>query len=121
MTLSTSNAGSGTVTADTVTNSGTLAATTANKRVGNILRKADAGFAKDLPDGGGADLVAESGELTVHGESAWGAVAGFPRLRFPRPLAEPAVRLSPQRALHGLCRGFVQAAWVQGLGIWFPR
>ena len=30
--------------------------------------------------------------LTV--ESAWGAVAGLPRLRFPRPLAEPDVQLS---------------------------
>jgi hypothetical protein len=26
----------------------------------------DAGFAKDLPDGRGADVVAKSGELTVH-------------------------------------------------------
>jgi hypothetical protein len=38
--------------------------------------------------------------LTAHVESAWGAVAGFPQLRFPRPLSEPDVRLSPHPALH---------------------
>jgi hypothetical protein len=40
--------------------------------------------------------------------------------RFPRPLSEPAVRLSPQRALRGRCR---QAwwGWVQGRGIDCPR
>ena len=34
------------------------------------------------------------GHLTVPPavESAWGAVPGLPRARFPRPLAEPAVR-----------------------------
>lgn len=37
-------------------------------------------------------------------ESAWGAVPGLLSVRFPRPLAEPAVRLSTQRALHGVCR-----------------
>jgi hypothetical protein len=46
-------------------------------------------------------------------ESAWGAVPALLLVRFPRPLAEPAVRLSPQRALHGFCRGLVQAAWTQ--------
>jgi hypothetical protein len=30
----------------------------------------------------------------------WGAVAALPLLRFPGPPAEPAVRLSTQRALH---------------------
>ena len=53
-------------------------------------------------------------------ESAWGAVPGLLPARFPRPLAEPAVRISPQRALHGVCRH----AWLgmdQGLGIVFPR
>ncbi|GAA4409304.1 hypothetical protein GCM10023168_27910 [Fodinibacter luteus] len=54
-------------------------------------------------------------------ESAWGAVPALLLVRFPRPLAEPGVRLSPHRALHGLCRGLVQAAWTQGLGIWLPR
>ena len=54
-------------------------------------------------------------------ESAWGAVPALLLVRFPRPLAEPAVRVSTQRALHGFCRGLVQAAWTQGLGIWFPR
>jgi hypothetical protein len=33
-------------------------------------------------------------------KSAWGAVRRLPRARFPRPLAEPGVRLSPHRALH---------------------
>lgn len=39
-------------------------------------------------------------------ESAWGAVSGLLPVRFPRPLAEPAVRLSPQRALHGSAVGW---------------
>ena len=63
-------------------------------------RRVNAGAPKDLPDSGGADLVAEAGEFAVDGESAWGAVAGFRRLRFPRPLSEPDVRLSPHPALH---------------------
>jgi hypothetical protein len=54
-------------------------------------------------------------------ESAWGAVPALLLVRFPGPLAEPAVRLSPQRALHGFCRGLAQAAWTQGLGILLPR
>ncbi len=54
-------------------------------------------------------------------ESAWGAVPALLLVRFPRPLAEPGVRVSPHRALHGFCRGVVQAAWTQGLGIWLPR
>jgi hypothetical protein len=41
---------------------------------------------------------------TLTAESAWGAVLGLLPVRFPRPLAEPAVRISPQRALHGVCR-----------------
>jgi hypothetical protein len=44
--------------------------------------------------------VAELEQLALDVESAWGAVAGLPRLRFPRPLAEPDVRLSPHPALH---------------------
>src|SRR6476661_6785081 len=40
-------------------------------------------------------------------ESAWGAVSGLLPVRFPRPLAEPAVPVSRQRALHGLCRSGV--------------
>jgi len=49
-------------------------------------------------------------------ESARGAVSGLLPVRFPRPLAEPAVRVSTQRALHGDCRqaGFGRA---QGVGI----
>ena len=39
-------------------------------------------------------------QLALDGESAWGAAAGFPQLRFPRPLSEPDVRLSPHPALH---------------------
>jgi hypothetical protein len=53
-------------------------------------------------------------------ESAWGAVPMLPSVRFPRPLAEPAVRISTQRALHGVCR----QAWLarfQGVGIVLPR
>src|SRR6516162_9241080 len=41
-------------------------------------------------------------------ESAWGAVPGLLPVRFPRPLAEPAVPVSRQRALHGICR----RAWL---------
>ena len=44
--------------------------------------------------------MAESAQLALDGESAWGAVAGLPRLRFPRPLSEPDVRLSSHPALH---------------------
>jgi hypothetical protein len=36
-------------------------------------------------------------------ESAWGAVPELLPVRFPRPLAEPAVPVSRQRALHGVC------------------
>src|SRR5215216_7673374 len=43
------------------------------------------------------------------GESAWGAVTTLPLSRFPRPLTEPAVRLSTQRALHGSCRCLVRS------------
>jgi len=55
---------------------------------------------QDAADGAGADVVSEPGELALDVESAWGAVAGLPRLRFTRPLAEPDVRLSPHPALH---------------------
>jgi len=54
-------------------------------------------------------------------ESAWGAVPALLLVRFPRPLAEPGVRLSSHRALHGFCRGMVQTAGTQGLGICWPR
>ncbi|HET9562014.1 MAG TPA: hypothetical protein VFP01_07905 [Propionibacteriaceae bacterium] len=40
-------------------------------------------------------------------ESAWGAVPGLLLVRFPRPLAEPAVPVSRQRALHGVCHSGV--------------
>jgi hypothetical protein len=52
-------------------------------------------------------------------ESAWGAVPGLLPVRFPRPLAEPAVPVSRQRALHGVCRQAWSVA-VQGLGILLP-
>ena len=66
--------------------------------------------------------VVEVGGSGVSGavESAWGAVPGLLPVRFPRPLAEPAVRLSPQRALHGCCRRAGYVAVAQGLGILFP-
>jgi hypothetical protein len=48
------------------------------------------------------DMYPAGGDLKV--ESAWGAVSMLPPVRFPRPLAEPDVRLSPHPALHGLCR-----------------
>jgi hypothetical protein len=55
---------------------------------------------EDPADRGCGDVVAELEQFSLDGESAWGAVAGFPRLRFPRPLSEPDVRLSPHPALH---------------------
>ncbi len=68
-------------------------------------------------DAQGASGVARSGSPD---ESAWGAVSVLPPVRFPRPLAEPAVPVSRQRALHGVCR----QAWLvsgHGVGILFPR
>ena len=55
-------------------------------------------------EGGAAEAAARGdlGEGVV--ESTWGAVSGLLPVRFPRSLAEPAVRISPQRALHGFCR-----------------
>jgi hypothetical protein len=55
---------------------------------------------EDPPDRRGADAVAEFEQLALDVESAWGAVAGFPWLRFPRPVSKPDVRLSPHPALH---------------------
>jgi hypothetical protein len=53
-------------------------------------------------------------------ESARGAVAALLPLRFPGPLAEPGVRVSTHRALHG---GRRQAGIRRrnGLGILLPR
>jgi hypothetical protein len=53
-------------------------------------------------------------------ESAWGAVPELLPVHFPRPLAEPAVPVSRQRALHGVCRQAWSGA-VQGQGILAPR
>jgi hypothetical protein len=53
-------------------------------------------------------------------ESAWGAVPGFLRARFPRPLAEPACDFHHT----GLSTFPVVGAWlcrVQGVGIVLPR
>jgi hypothetical protein len=55
---------------------------------------------EDPPDRRGAETMGKFEQLALDGESAWGAVVGFPRLRFPRPLSEPDVRLSPHPALH---------------------
>jgi hypothetical protein len=46
-------------------------------------------------------------------------VPGLLVVRFPGPLAEPAVRLSAQRGLHGFCRQAVPG--TQGVGILLPR
>jgi hypothetical protein len=48
-------------------------------------------------------------------ESAWGAVSGLFLVRFPRPLAEPAVPVSRQRALHGACRRLLRQPTGAGL------
>ena len=55
-------------------------------------------------------------------ESAWGAVPALLLVRFPRPLTEPGVRLSPHRALHGSCRGRVEQcpAVKRGLPLRYP-
>ena len=59
-------------------------------------------------------LWGDVSDKTTVVESAWGAVAMLRSARFPRPLAEPAVRVAAQRALHGICR---QAWWAtQGVG-----
>jgi hypothetical protein len=47
--------------------------------------------AQDVPDRGGGDLYAGPSALADDGESAWGAVTGFLRFRFPRPLSEPVM------------------------------
>ncbi len=41
-------------------------------------------------------------------ESAWGAVLALLPVCFPRPLAEPGVRLSTHPALHGQLFGSVR-------------
>jgi hypothetical protein len=69
-------------------------------RTGPSRWRVDARASQDLPDGRGGDGMAQADQFALDVESAWGAVAGLPRLRFPRPLAEPDVRLSPHPALH---------------------
>jgi hypothetical protein len=53
--------------------------------------------------------------------SAWGAVPGLLRIRFPRPPAEPDVRVSPCPALHGICRWGGLNSVARGVGIVLPR
>jgi hypothetical protein len=53
------------------------------------------------------------------GPTRGGTVPALPPARLPRPLAEPGVRLSTHRALHGLCRQAVPV--TQGMGILLPR
>jgi hypothetical protein len=55
------------------------------------------------------------GDWPVTGESAWGAVPRFRVGRFPMPLSEPDVRLSPHPALHGAC---CQAVFVRPATGW---
>ena len=52
-------------------------------------------------------------------ESARGAVPALLPVCFPRPLAEPGVRLSTHPALHGQLLGYVRCRY--GLGIFSPR
>jgi hypothetical protein len=87
---------------------------------GALGRGVDPGLAEDLPDGGGSGLDAEDEKFAVDVESAWDAVAGFPRLRFPRPLAEPDVRLSPHPALHGIHAAGSVISVGQGDGMLVP-
>src|SRR4051794_21690312 len=73
----------------------------------------------------GAGLAVAYGAAVVHepaqgGESAWGAAAGFPRLRFPRPLTEPDVRLSPHPALHEFPVGSMFNV-AHGVAMFSPR
>jgi hypothetical protein len=66
--------------------------------IGEAARRLDPAVRNQYPEG----AVAGSHRLLV--ESAWGAVPGLLPVRFPGPLAEPAVPVSRQRALHGVCR-----------------
>ena len=70
--------------------------------------------------GGLGQVSGNPGPLQLLAESAWSAVPALPMARFSRPLAEPAVPVSRQRALRGICRqGWLTGA--QGLGILLPR
>jgi hypothetical protein len=71
-------------------------------RPGPSGRRIETRILENCPDGRGGHGMAEADQLALDVESAWGAVAGLPRLRFPRPLAEPDVRLSPLRLSIGL-------------------
>src|SRR6516225_2737129 len=79
---------------------------------------APAGRCSPVPDLRLPATLPAEGNAVV--ESARGAVPVLPPARFPGPLAEPAVPVSRQRALHGSCRqaGF---AGDHGAGILFPR
>lgn len=80
------------------------------------------GWAGSVADAGQVDddgdvLVAFAGVAPVG--SAWGAVSGLLTVRFPRPPAEPDVRLSPHPALHerGLVQLVVTAGRSQGVDV----
>ena len=80
--------------------------------------EADEGVAagEDADDvGAAADLAVEPFLV----ESAWGAVPGLLPARFPRPLAEPDVRVPAHPALH-VSMSAGQAADGQGAGM-LPR
>src|SRR4051812_27377710 len=69
-----------------------------DQHVSGLLRDPGTGRMGGHPE----DVDLTGGDLYV--ESAWGAVSVLPPVRFPRPLAEPDVRLSSHPALHGRCR-----------------
>ena len=65
--------------------------------------------------------MTELHQLALDVESAWGAVAGFLRFRFPRPLTEPDVRLSPHPALHGVYAAGSTFCVAHGVEMFDPR
>ena len=91
------------------------------------------GFDQRVVVGAGTNQVAEGGGAAVPPgfhvvgvaafiggvavESAWGAVSRLLGVRFPRPLAEPAVRVSTQRALHGSAVGWFRQLGPRGWGL----
>jgi len=91
------------------------------------IRTALAG--KDLGKRGDADAnemllrelaSARPDDAVLSDESAWDAVPALLLVRFPRPLAEPAVRLSPQRALRKSQVGLTDLLVQRGLDLQYP-
>lgn len=69
---------------------------------------------------GGQAVAVEVGEPQLRAgvvESARSAVQVLPPVRFCGPLAEPGVRVSTHRALHGHCRQAWSGAWDMGCGV----